>query len=134
MDTWTYVRVIKYMTAKGLEPTTTQFVREYSPSQSKWLNVRLQCNIKIKILTLKLEHYFPIVLELEVYFGWVEVGGHFLWLGGCEQGGGVKIYFGWAGVDEQFLWVSGDGWGWMEVYLGWIGLSGRSHSFWYKTC
>ena len=113
MDTWTYVRVIIYMTAKGLEPTTTQFVREYSPSQSKWLNVRLQCNIKIKILTLKLEHYFPIVLGLEVYFGWVGVGGHFLWLGGCEQGGCKDIF-----------WVGGGGWTIFMGEWGWLGVDG----------
>ena len=61
-------------------------------------------------------------------------GGWTFFMAGWVRIGGVKIYFGWAGVDEQFLWVSGDGWGWMEVYLGWVGLSGRSHSFWYKTC
>ena len=36
-------------------------------------------------------------------------------------GGGI---FGWVGVDEHFLLVSGGGWGWEEVYFGWVEMSG----------
>ena len=36
-------RVIKYMTSKGLEHTTTYFVEENSPNLTKWLSARLRC-------------------------------------------------------------------------------------------
>ena len=36
----------------------------------------------------------------------------------------MEVYFGWVGVGEHFLWVSGGGWGWVEVYFGWVGVGG----------
>ena len=54
---------------------------------------------------------------MDIFYGWVGVGGGGLWyiLGGC---GWVDIFYGWMGVGEgifwvggQFLWVSGVGWG-----------------------
>ena len=58
---------------------------------------------------------------VEVYFGWLGVGGHFFWVGG----GGWRYILG--------------GWGWVEVYFGWVGvgggecglvgMSGAGHSF-----
>ena len=35
---------------------------------------------------------------LEVYFGWVRVGRHFLWVGGCGRGL-EEVCFGWVGLD-----------------------------------
>ena len=46
-----------------------------------------------------------------VYFGWVTVGGHFLWVGGR----------GWTFFMR--------GWVWLKVYFGWIGVSGGGYSF-----
>ena len=61
--------------------------------------------MKIKILTLELEHYSPIVLGLEGYFGWaflggrwglVRVGGGTFWV----VGGGLTFFMGeWGGVE-----------------------------------
>ena len=80
------------------------------------------------MLTFKLEHYAPIVLGLAVYFGWVGVNGHFLWMNGggrryilggwgCvdifygrgEVGSGVEVYFVLVRVCGQFSWVGGGG-------------------------
>ena len=47
-------------------------------------------------------------------WGWMEVGGSIFWVGG---GGG------------HFLWMDRDRWGWVEVYFGWVGAGGGSHSF-----
>ena len=67
----------------------------------------------MKILTFKLEHYSSIVLGLEVYFGWMGVGGHFLWVVGL--GGGI---FWVGGVYGHILWEGGGGWGIFWVDLG----------------
>ena len=42
---------------------------------------------------------------MKLYFGWVGVGGHFLYV---HRGGWVlvEVCFGWLGVDGHFLWVS----------------------------
>ena len=32
--------------------------------------------------------------------------------------GVMEIYFEWVGVHGHFLWVSGGGWYWVEVYFG----------------
>ena len=44
-----------------------------------------------------------------VYFGWVGLGGHFLWVGEGEWDW-VEVYFESVGVGGHFLWVSGGGW------------------------
>ena len=44
-----------------------------------------------------------------LYFGWVRVGGHLLWV----DGGGwwyVEVYFACVGMGGHFLWVGADGW------------------------
>ena len=49
---------------------------------------------------------------MEVYFGWVGVGGHFLWVGGgifWLGGGGwerVKAYFWWVEMVTRFSKIS----------------------------
>ena len=43
------------------------------------------------------------------------------------MGGGI---FGWVGVGEHFLWVNRGGWGWVEVYFGWVGVVGVSGGEW----
>ena len=82
---------------------------------------------------------------LEVYFGRVGLGGHFLSVGGDKWGvgggifwvdrggwtifmserGWVEMYFGWEGLSGHFLWggwtflwVGGSGWRQAEVYFG----------------
>ena len=66
---------------------------------------------------------------VEVYFGWMRVGGHFLWLvrvagvwrhilGGWEW----AFFNGWVGMGGGIFWVGGVGRGRVEV-------SGSSHSF-----
>ena len=32
--------------------------------------------------------------------------------------GWVEVYFGWVGVGGHFLWVGRNEWGWVEVYYG----------------
>ena len=32
--------------------------------------------------------------------------------------GWVEVYFGWVRLDGHFLWVIGDRWGWVNVYFG----------------
>ena len=86
---------------------------------------------KIKILTFKHKNYSPIdnyrvlniVCEVGVskgYFGFVGVGGYFLWVGGggrsrmtvcCDCGGWVEVF-----------WLGGGWWGWVGVVI--------SHIFW----
>ena len=55
---------------------------------------------------------------MEVYFRWVEVGGHFLWVGGSwwryilGVWGCVDIFkgeWGWVGVSGGIFWVGGGG-------------------------
>ena len=53
---------------------------------------------------------------LEVYFGWVKLGGHFLSVGGDKWGVGGGIFW----VDGLFLWVSGDGWKYILGERGWV--------------
>ena len=51
---------------------------------------------------------------MEVYFGWVLVGGQLLWVGG----GGWKYILGrWVkvGVGGGLFWVVGAEWEWMEM-------------------
>ena len=46
---------------------------------------------------------------LEVYFGWVGVAGHFLWVGE----GRWTFFMGgwwWVGVSGGIFWVGGGGW------------------------
>ena len=38
--------------------------------------------------------------------------------------GGWRCILGGWGVGEHFLCVSGGGWGWVEVYFGWVGVGG----------
>ena len=98
---------------------------------------------KIKILTFKHKNYSPIdnyrrlniVCEVGVskgYFGFVGVGGYFLWVGGggrsrmtvcCDCGGWVEVYFRWVGVVVCFAWM-----GW-SILVGWgvMGVSRGGH-------
>ena len=55
-----------------------------------------------------------------VYFGCVGKGGY-IFMG---KWGLMDVYFGWVGVNGHFLWVGGDEWRWVEVYFGWVGMSG----------
>ena len=41
-------------------------------------------------------------------WGWVEVDGHFLWVGGGD--------WGWMEVGGYFLWMGG--WGWVDIFYG----------------
>ena len=61
---------------------------------------------------------------MQVYLGWLEVGGHFLWVSGdtCKQ---VEVYLGWVGVNEHYLWASWGGWRyilgeweWVDIFYG----------------
>ena len=40
----------------------------------------------------------------------------------------MEVHFGWMVVGGDFLWVNGDGWGWVEVYFGCVGVGG--HFLW----
>ena len=57
---------------------------------------------------------------VEVYFGWLGVGRHFLWVSGSLWWW-VEVYFGRVGAGGHFLWVSGGVWWWVEIYFGWVG-------------
>ena len=61
---------------------------------------------------------------VEVYFGWVGVGGHFLWMD-RNGWGWVEVYFQWVGVSGHLLWSGGggwryivDGWGCVDIFVG----------------
>ena len=36
----------------------------------------------------------------------------------------MEVYFGWVGVGRHFLWVSESRWGSVETYLGSVGVKG----------
>ena len=40
---------------------------------------------------------------MDIYYGWVGVGGHLQWVGGGRWRW-VEVYFGCVGVREYFLW------------------------------
>ena len=65
---------------------------------------------------------------MEVYFGNVGVGGHFLWVIGMGRGKQryilrgwkwVHIFYGWVGVGGGIIWVSGI---WVDICYGWVGM------------
>ena len=86
-----------------------------------------------------------------VFFGWLCVGGHFLWVDEVGEGifrvgvGRWTIFMGkWGGVGVSggIFWVGGggwtffmSGWWWVEVYFAWLGwvevswVVGGCHSF-----
>ena len=43
--------------------------------------------------------------------GWTPFGGAWGW---------VEVYLGWVEVGGHFLLVGGGGWRWVEVYFGWM--------------
>ena len=56
------------------------------------------------------------------------------------SGGGWTIFMGRWGVGGSIFWVGGGRWtffmgrfGWVEVYFGWVGVSGGGHSFLHNT-
>ena len=78
---------------------------------------------------------------MDIFYGWVRVGGGGFWYILGERGW-VDIFYGWMGVGEGIFWVGGgewtffmDGWWWVEVYfasLGCVevsGMVGNCHSF-----
>ena len=56
---------------------------------------------------------------MEVYFGWIGVGGHFLWVGGGTFfiGGWRDIFYGWVRVGGGRWTFFMDKWGY--VSCGW---------------
>ena len=80
----------------------------------------------------------------EVYFGWVDIFHErvMVYFGWADIFyGRVKVYLGWVGVDGGIFCVGGDGggraifrmgwggWRWVNIFYGWVWLSGSGHSF-----
>ena len=57
---------------------------------------------------------------MEVYFEWVGVGGHFLWMGGRV---GVSGGIFWVNEGDEDLWLGGSGLWWLKVCFGWLEIS-----------
>ena len=67
---------------------------------------------------------------VEVYFGWVGVGGHLIWMGGTAWGyilarwGKWTFFYGWVRVVRDKFWAGGGGWTFFMGEWGWMGVGG----------
>ena len=50
---------------------------------------------------------------MDIFYVCVGVSGGMFWACVC-----VEVHFGWIGVGRHFLWVGESGWEWVEIYSG----------------